>query len=142
MDYALLELLRDAGLRNTPPRQAVFKVLKGNPALTMRQLHIKMAGQLDTASLYRTLALFRQLGIVQDVVIAGERKVELTDAFSPHHHHIACSRCGVTTTIHDAGFEASIEALAAHQGFRHESHSFEITGICAACQQREPYLLN
>jgi len=134
MNYELMTALRASGHRTTTARQTVFAALKRNPALTVRELRTRTAGQLDTASLYRTLALFRELGMVQDVVIAGRRKVELTDAFSPHHHHIACSRCGATVTIHDEGFEDQTRALAVRHGFTHQSHSFEITGLCPSCR--------
>jgi Fur family ferric uptake transcriptional regulator len=134
MDYELMTALRAGGNRVTAGRRAVFELLRHNPALTIRELRQRTANQLDTASLYRTLALFRELGMIQDVVIAGQRKVELTDAFSPHHHHIACSRCGTTVTIHDEAFEAQTEALAARHGFTHQSHSFEITGLCSRCR--------
>lgn len=135
MNYQLLELLRQAGYRNTKPRQQVFKALKAGPALSIHELHQKVGGRLDPASMYRALGLFRRLGIVQDVVIAGRRKVELTDRFSNHHHHLACTTCGATIAIFDQLFENHIERLAAANGFTHQSHSFEITGLCPTCRQ-------
>lgn len=136
MDHQLRELLRKQTLRTTTARQTVFSVLKGGPALTTAELRNRTAGRLDTASLYRTLKLFRSLGVVQDVVVAGRRKIELTDAFSPHHHHISCTRCNTMTAIHDDAFERQITRLATTYGFTHESHSFEITGLCPACVRK------
>jgi Fur family ferric uptake transcriptional regulator len=135
MDYQLLDILQREGFRNTRARQSVFKTLKAGPALSISELYQKIGAGLDRASMYRTLHLFRELGIVQEVVIAGRRKVELTDRFSDHHHHVACSVCGKTVAIHDAGFENHIEELAKANGFIHRSHSFEITGVCAACHR-------
>jgi len=134
MDYQLRDLLQNHGLRNTTARQAVFKVFKSGPAITTKELSDQTADKLDTASLYRTLTLFRDLGIIQDVVVGGSRKIELTDAFAPHHHHISCSKCGAATAIHNDGFEKQIENLATSYGYIHSSHSFEITGICPTCQ--------
>lgn len=135
MDYQLLDILRQQGLRSTKARHSVFKALKAGPAVSIQELYQKVGGGLNRASMYRALRLFRELGIVQEVVIAGRRKVELTDRFNDHHHHIACAICGQTVAIHDTGFENHIEELAKANGFIHRSHSFEITGICAACHR-------
>jgi Fur family transcriptional regulator, ferric uptake regulator len=137
MDYQLLELLRQSELRNTPVRQTVFQALKAGPAVSIQELYQKIGEKLDRASMYRTLGLFRELGVIQDVVIAGQRKVELTDRFSNHHHHIACAVCGKTVAIHDSSFETHIEQLAKANGFTHRSHSFEITGICESCHRSD-----
>ena len=133
MDHQLSDFLKRHGSRVTAPRRILFRALRAGAAQTTAELRAKTAGRLDTASLYRALALFRELGIIHDVVIAGKRKVELTDVFSPHHHHLACSQCGKTYAIHDDAFERHIELLAASRGFSHESHSFEISGRCPAC---------
>jgi len=135
MNYELLALLQKSGLRNTTARQTVFSVLKKTGAVSTGSLITKTSPTLDRASVYRTLNLFRELGVVQDVVIAGRRKIELTDMFSPHHHHIACETCGKTIAIHDEAFEHQIERLARSHGFRHTAHSFEVTGHCANCQK-------
>lgn len=133
MDYQLHELLRRHGLSRTAARTAVYRTLKLEPAITIQALYAKTSGRLDRASLYRTLNLFRKLGVVQDVVMAGKRKLELTDSFSPHHHHIACTSCGSAITINDETFERQIENLAEAHGFTHTAHSFEITGVCKGC---------
>jgi Fur family ferric uptake transcriptional regulator len=135
MDYQLRDLLQQHGQRNTPGRQAIFALLKAESPLAIAELRDKQSGDFDTASLYRTLNLFRKLGVIQDVVIAGQRKVELTDQFTPHHHHLACSRCGKTVTLHEELLEKYLTNLAIKHGFRHENHSFEITGVCRDCQQ-------
>jgi Fe2+ or Zn2+ uptake regulation protein len=133
MDYQLLELLRQRDLRYTTARQVVFKLFKTEAAMTIQEIIVKTAGSLDKASLYRTLNLYRDMGIIQDVVIGGKRKIELTDSYSAHHHHIACSVCGRTVSIRDDAFEKQIESLALSHGFSHQKHSFEITGMCSSC---------
>lgn len=137
MDYQLRDLLQQNSQRNTAARQAVFALLKNRSPISIADLRAKKCDDFDTASLYRTLTLFRKLGVIQDVVIGGKRKVELTDHFTPHHHHLACSRCGKTISLHDDALEEYLANLANKNGFRHDAHSFEITGMCAECQKSE-----
>jgi len=134
MDYQLQELLQKSGQRNTSARQLVFAALKQESALGTDQLRAVLADKTDTSSLYRTLNLFREMGIVQDVVIGGRRMVELTDRFLPHHHHLFCSKCDKTIVLHDESLEKYLTNLASKHKFLHQAHSFEVTGLCQDCQ--------
>lgn len=93
------------------------------------------AGQIDRASIYRTVALFRKLGIIQDIVAGGRRMIELTDSFDSHHHHLSCLRCGKSRTVADHALESDLERIASCNGFQPVSHQIEISGICADCQE-------
>jgi Fur family ferric uptake transcriptional regulator len=133
MNSQLQDLLQANGHRNTQARHAVFALLKAQSPMTTAQLRAKTSTLLNTASLYRSLNIFRELGVVQDVVIGGKRMVELTDLFTPHHHHLSCSGCNKTVELHEDTLERYLASLASKHGFKHQSHSFEITGLCAEC---------
>ncbi len=88
----------------------------------------------DRASVYRTLALFEKLGIIQRLHIGWKYKLELTDRFTHHHHHLSCVSCGKVFTLQaDHTLEARLQALAVANNFVAQDHQIEIRGLCSDC---------
>jgi Fur family transcriptional regulator, ferric uptake regulator len=120
----------------TNTRTVVFEALQHEEPLSMAELQSKLDGMVDRASLYRTITLFEQLGIVQRLQIGWKYKLELADDFNFHHHHIACKQCGLTLPVReDLTLEASIRTLAMEYGFTEVTHQLEIRGLCPSCQK-------
>ena len=131
----LRTILRDQGHSMTKPRQTVFLALQHAEPQTMGQLVRACENTTDRASVYRTVALFEKLGVVQRLQIGWKYKLELSDTFSSHHHHVSCTGCGATVATHDdPELEQRIEALAHAQGFTMQGHQLEIHGLCSKCQ--------
>ena len=101
-------------------------------------MHDIVAGchdKVDRASVYRTIQLFEQLGVVQRLQIGWKYKLELSDKFSTHHHHLSCVKCGSTIAIdEDAALEQRMRLLAKQHGFLPQDHQLEIRGLCESCQ--------
>lgn len=130
-----LTLLKRAGLSETDTRKKVFAALKDNPPLTMGELVGMLAQQVDRASVYRTIELFERLGIAQRLHFGWKFKLELTDAFHDHHHHLVCTNCGTIVDLpEDSAIESHLENLASGQGFTMSAHQLEIQGLCQKCQ--------
>jgi Fur family ferric uptake transcriptional regulator len=100
--------------------------------MTMRDL-TERAAQVDRASVYRAVELFEALGIVQRLNTGWKYRLELTDKFAAHHHHLTCTNCGKTIAMNEAELERVIEQLARSHGFRPTAHQIELQGICAVC---------
>lgn len=131
----LKDVLRENGCSLTTPRKAVFAALQHQEPQTMRELTAAVGGKVDRASVYRTVALFESFGIVQRLQIGWKYKLELSDQFSDHHHHLSCVRCGRTIALQeDTVLEMRIKTLARAQGFQAIDHQFEVRGLCQACQ--------
>lgn len=131
----LQKILKDNGYSLTKPRQVVCGLLVGEGPQSMRDLVSRAAGQIDRASLYRTIALFEKLGIVQRIYIGWKYKIELSDIFTHHHHHISCLNCGKIVAITEEDkIEQLIDALAAKHNFTAQNHQLEIRGLCPDCQ--------
>lgn len=131
----LQKILKDNDYSLTKPRQLVCEILLGSDPLAMRDLVNKAGGRIDRASLYRTIALFEKLGIVQRIYIGWKYKIELSDIFTHHHHHISCLKCGKIVAITEEDkIEQLIENLAAKHGFVAQNHQLEIRGLCPSCQ--------
>lgn len=103
----------------------------------MHDLGEQLQGAIDRASLYRTIGLFEKLGLVQRIYIGWKYKVELSDIFTHHHHHISCSNCGKIVAIkEEEQIERLLRTLASQYGFVAQGHQLEIQGLCAHCQDK------
>lgn len=125
-------LLKEQGHSLTKARLAVFEALLGQEPLSMHELTAKVRSN-DRASVYRAIDLFERLGIVQRLNTGWKYKLELTDKFAEHHHHLTCTRCGRTTAMNEAELESLITRLATRHHFKPTAHQIEIQGICTNC---------
>ena len=126
-------VLKAHGHSVTKQRLFVFELLEGTEPLTMQELYQLAQGKLDRASLYRTIALFEALGIAQRVNIGWKYKIELSDQFAEHHHHLTCLKCHQVIPINEQELEAFISGLAQSYQFKPVEHQVEVQGYCAAC---------
>lgn len=135
MQEKLAETLKSNGYSLTQPRRALFSALQSGRPRTMRELTLDLASVMDRASIYRTVELFEKLGIATRVQTGWKYKIELSDLFSPHHHHITCSVCGRIVSFDEPeGLDELLTSIAVKQGFTNEEHSLEITGRCPQCR--------
>lgn len=131
----LQESLKTAGYSNTHARQTVFAALDQAEPQTVRQLTDKVSGQVDRASVYRAITLFETIGIVHRITIGWKYKLELSDQFVAHHHHLSCLSCGKTIDIGDEKhIDNFIKDVAANFRFEPRRHQFEIDGYCSDCK--------
>lgn len=134
--------LQGGGYSLTKTRQYVFDALTDSDALSMNQLIRKLENKMDRASIYRTVELFEKLGIVNRIQIGWKYKLELSEAFSDHHHHAACMNCGKVIAFEEnVDLEDGINSLASDLNFQLASHSLELRGLCADCQKKPKNLM-
>ena len=133
----LNDILKRNGFSTTKPRRLVFELLDGHEPQSMHELFIRANGGIDRASLYRIIRIFEQTGIAQRVYIGWKYKLELTDIFSHHHHHISCLSCHKLIAIsEDTEIEKLIMALAKKHNMLATSHQLEVQGYCEQCQRQ------
>jgi len=125
-------ILKEAGFSLTAARTAVFTALSGQEPMSMHELVAHTAGT-DRSSVYRAVELFERLGIVQRLNTGWKYKIELTDKFSDHHHHLTCVQCGQTIAMNEEQLETFIENIARSHGFTPQAHQIEIQGVCSQC---------
>lgn len=119
----------------TSSRCLIFEALQGKEPQSINHLIQMCEAQVDRASIYRTISLFEKLGIVQRLPIGWKYKLELSDEFNDHHHHITCSQCGCIVSIpEDTELEARLETIVNQLGFKSQLHQIEVRGLCANCQ--------
>ncbi len=129
----LKNILKSSGASVTKARLAVFEALLGQEPLSMHDLATRCS-RVDRASVYRAVELFERLGVVQRLNIGWKYKLELSDKFSAHHHHLSCINCGRTVDMNEGELEQLISKLAAGRHFKPTAHQIEIQGLCENCQ--------
>ncbi|HUD05353.1 MAG TPA: Fur family transcriptional regulator [Candidatus Saccharimonadales bacterium] len=129
------DLLKRNGFSITRQRLLIFDLLTGAEPISMNEL-IKYAGEkLDKVSVYRTVAAFEKIGIVQRLNTGWKYKIELTDKFNDHHHHLTCVKCHKIISINAHDLENFIEQVSKLNDFKPSEHQVEIQGFCKQCSQ-------
>lgn len=128
------KILRHNSFHSTHARKAVFMALWNKEPQSMHEIEQSINGAIDRTSIYRSIELFTTLGIIHKVQMGWKYKIELSDIFIAHHHHISCLGCGRVIAIHeDERIENMIHELAKSYKFVHPVHQLEIQGYCEAC---------
>lgn len=145
MDYQMAkELMKESGYKLTDQRKLVFECLEAynDDHMTTDQIHqkLKEAGEdIGIATVYRTLLLFDELGIIQklDIDDNGTRYELVHGLEGHHHHHLICRSCGRVEEVKKDlldNVEAKIEK--SHE-FKIENHDLNFYGICKECNKIE-----
>ncbi len=137
MNYAMLEqALKVSGQRTTTTRRKVYAALHGQEPIGMREL-VRRCQTTDRASVYRTVALFERLGIVQRLQSGWKYRLELTGNYHEHHHHATCLSCGKSFVVsEDDTLEKDLQRVAQKIGFSLERHQLELQGYCSDCRNK------
>lgn len=89
------------------------------------------------ATVFRTLRLFQELGVVCQVVL-DDGAVAYSLSSDGHHHHLVCSNCGAVRNFASTDIEDLLQKLARRTGYDVAAHRLEVYGRCAECQQGQP----
>lgn len=135
MDYE--GIMHAAGYRVTPQRVMILDaVCEGGGHTTLKQVSVrlrKMDPSIDRSSLYRTLKLFVQLGLVVSAETpAGETVYEIP---KPHrHHHLVCRACGKEQEIGQEAIRGMVALVSREYRFTVDMDHLVLYGLCEACR--------
>lgn len=91
----LTKTLRNHGMKITPQRLMIFKILENNTSHPSAEEVFKRVKKIyptvSFTTIYKTLETLRELGEVQELIIDEDRKHY--DPNTDIHHHIICSNC-------------------------------------------------
>lgn len=137
MDMARQKLkatLKEAHCSATQTRMKVFLHLMNAGPVSVGRLAQLLEREVDRATVYRTIDLFEKLGIINRIWHGFKHQVELSEIFTPHHHHAKCQNCAATIDIGSPELESAIAQLTKQHHFLALTHSVEVTGYCQNCQ--------
>jgi Fe2+ or Zn2+ uptake regulation protein len=134
-DTYVSDLLRARGQRVTPQRLVIHRVLRERDQhVTADEVLAAVGDVLPGVSLptiYATLELFEEVGVVRRVASRGSAVVY--DTRVEDHHHLVCRRCGGVWDVDAPLGIAQALAGAAAAGFAAEHATLTLSGICAEC---------
>lgn len=128
------ERLRAVSERVTSPRLILFRTLLRSAPLPMSKLisHASENG-IDQVTVYRTMDLFRKMGLIQEVGLGRRRLFELSDTYHAHHHHFTCTKCGRVIDFDSDIIETELQRMSIEYGLKIHAHQLEVTGVCKVC---------
>jgi Fur family ferric uptake transcriptional regulator len=90
---------------------------------------------MDVATVYRTLHLLKEIGMVTEVAIGDRLHYELTDP-NGHHHHMVCRACRGAFNLSPHYLEEFRRVLDQEFGFEPDLEHFAISGLCSQCRSK------
>jgi Fe2+ or Zn2+ uptake regulation protein len=133
----LIEALRRAGYRITLQRRLICQVLAMSPGehLTAADIVARAdapEGALDPSTVYRTLEVFEELGILHHVHLGhGPGIYHLSR--QADHHHLVCENCGQVVDLPLETLQSAFGEMISEFGFVPDGLHFAILGRHVKC---------
>jgi Fur family transcriptional regulator, ferric uptake regulator len=134
----LIDVLRGEDLRITEPRRLVCEVIatRHDEHLTAATIYEAVQtgsdGDLDRATVYRTLEVLEEAGVIKHGHIGhGPTVYHLAD--DAPHLHLICSSCERTVTLDLEEARPLLDAIADRTGFTVDVEHFALSGLCQEC---------
>lgn len=132
---AIQRLLARRGYRLTGPRRQLLDVMEALGDHFVADDVVSAAPEVGRATVFRTLRLLQDLGMVCQVVL-DDGALAYRLAPEEHHHHLLCVECGAVRDFSAEAIEHVFEEIARDTGYSVEAHRFEVYGRCPDCQAR------
>ncbi len=133
--------LRDRRLPVTRQRLAVAEQLFGaadHPSALDLSRRLRARGErVGTATLYRTLELLVEGGLVRVHDFGEGFKRYEAAAAAAGHDHLICERCGRLVEFANDRFERMLRMAADAERFLYRRHRVQVQGLCAECRGRD-----
>lgn len=135
----LRDAFRSAGRRLTAQRRLILDVLRESDehlgADAVYEQARDRAPGLSLATVYRTLAVLKEMGLVEEHRL-GEGHGHYEAVQDEPHYHFTCKRCGEVIEF-DSPLVAQIEEkLCEQEGVRVVDAHLHLIGYCARCQSK------
>ena len=135
----LQEKLNRSGLRLTRPRQVVISILEDATVplspQTIHQRALEQNEKIGLVTVYRTLELLDEFGLVRRAHSQDECHGYLL-ASPGHHHHLVCRSC--MKAVEFPGSEdlsVIVQRVERQTGYQVSDHLLELYGLCPTCKE-------
>jgi Fur family ferric uptake transcriptional regulator len=132
------DFLTSRGLKSTPERNVILQeVFQRHDHFEAEELHasIKKKGKKTSrATVYRTLDLLVQCGLLEAVDFGGNSHHYEHVLGHQRHDHLICERCGKIIEFTHRPLEKLKEEICKEMNFYGRSHTLKIFGICERCR--------
>lgn len=131
------ERLRKAGYKLTNARLTVLQAIEDLGGHVTSSDVLDAVAEADSsvgrASVFRTLDLLTQLGIIRPTYVETSATPEYIMLPGGHHHHIICTNCNRVIEFEDCGLTELQQRLEAEYKLRISGHLLEFYALCEAC---------
>ena len=142
VDHTLEQSLHQSGRRLTSQRALILSVLEDSDehlnAEGIYEHARKRQRSLNLATVYRTLTVLKEMGLVEQRYFARDHKREYFEAVGKReHYHFTCVNCGKVIEVETPRIQQARKELSAALGvqFTHACVCFE--GYCETCARKE-----
>jgi len=133
------ETLRKRGYRLTPQRHMILSVIQeAGGHLSIDQILERVQERnpyVSLSTIYRTLELLRELGLVRENHLPGEQP-HYEAAESTEHHHLVCRGCRTVIHLEDTLLGNLHEELQNKYTFHGLTLDLVAAGFCDTCWKR------
>ena len=130
------DTLRAGGYRVTPQRQLVLEAVARLEHATPEEIcgEVRQTARgVNVSTVYRTLELLEQLGLVKHTHIHhGAPSYHLAD--DAGHVHLVCRQCEQVIQVDQAAVGPLVVALEQSHGFQTDVGHLTVFGLCADCR--------
>jgi len=135
-DTTRTQSLRQAGLKRTPQRESILRVLEeSDRPLSAEEIRTRMdEGRSGLPTIYRNLERFTQEGWAEGLVGQDQVMRYVRCRSVHHHHHLQCEGCGRTVEVEGCGLAQALKHMEEVTGFCITGHRLQLSGLCPACQ--------
>ncbi len=130
------EELRSRGYRVTPQRQLVLEAITDLEHATPEAICAEVqrtAQSLNISTVYRTLELLEQLGLVTHTHLGHGAPTYHLSA-QADHVHLVCRDCGKITEVSPQTVRGLVTALDSGHGFETDVGHLTVFGRCSTCR--------
>jgi Fur family transcriptional regulator, ferric uptake regulator len=139
----LVSTLAAKGVRLTSQRRVLLDLIENTEghlhASDLLRLAHERDEQMDRATVYRTLSLLKDLGLVEELDLlhldGDEHHYELRD--QKDHVHIVCTECGKIIEFRSEFVKKLETDIRQKTGCDVESVRIEVAALCRECRQRQ-----
>ena len=135
----VVEAIRASGGRVTPARREVLQaILEGDDhhftAADVQTAVQDAPSRPDRATVYRTLELLTELGVIRPIHLDGDATVY--HRADLQHGHLVCEHCGAVVEVPTATLASIARTVRQQTGFVVAGDRVALTGTCADCAAR------
>lgn len=133
----LAEAFRASGLKLTPQRRAVFRVLhEATDHPTAEAVYARVAAEMPSISLRTVYQVLNDLVAMGEVAALdlGLGATRFDPTADRHHHHLVCTSCGAVRDLFLDDVDVELPADRAG-GFAVGRPEITWRGLCPSCRQ-------
>lgn len=128
----------ELGYRLTPQRAMILAAIEeSDDHISAEEIYAYVLARypnVNISTVYRTLELLKQLGLVTETDLGGGR-VRYHPADKGQHHHLVCQKCGAVSDMDKSILASLKDTLLREYDFVADLRHLAIFGHCVKCRR-------